>query len=592
MTTPQIVVIAILAGLFALIAWGRWRYDVVAFGALLAAVLAGVVPPREAFAGFGHPATVTVALVLVLGRALTAGGATEALSRLLRPALGRVSSHVGALSGVGAAMSFFMNNVGTLGILMPVAIETARKTKRRPSLLLMPMSFGAILGGLVTLIGTPPNVIVATYRAEALGAPFLMFDFTPVGGVVMLAGLAFVTAIGWWLVPQRKGGAGSEVFQIESYLAEAKVPKGAKAAGMTLAEVEQATDDVDALVVGLARGKGRLASPRRDDALDVGDVLLIEADPEELDKFTAALDLKLTGGKDRVRRGRGRLLEAAEAAVSEAVVPPGAAIEGRRARELRLPGVTLLAVSRQGKPYRGRLKALRFRAGDVLLLHGEPERTADALARLGLLPLAERELRVGGRRRAPWILGVFAAAVAVAAVGLLPVTIAFAVATAAVVLAGLLPLRELYQAIDWPVIVLLGSLIPVGGALESTGATGLIAETILQAAGGLSPAIVLALVMVVTMTLSDVLNNAATAVVMAPIGVAIAERLGVSPDPFLMAVAVGASCAFLTPIGHQNNALILGPGGYGFGDYWRLGLPLEVLIVAVGVPMILLVWPL
>ncbi len=592
MTTEQITLFAILVALFVLLAWGRWRYDVVAFLALLAAVIAGVVPASGAFSGFGHPATITVAAILILSRSLTTTGATDWIARAVRPAAGATASHIGVLSSLAAAMSAFMNNVGTLGLLMPVALQSARKAKRSPALVLMPLSFGAILGGLVTLIGTPPNIIVAAYRSEVMGAPFAMFDFTPVGAVTAIAGVAFVALVGWRLVPAaaQERAVSAELFDIEHYVAEVRVPEGCAAIGKTLAEIDEATKEIDALLVALLRGARRYR-PTSAEPVQAGDTLIVEAGPEELDKLVTTLGLELGSGKAKDKTPLG----AAGGTQVEAVIAPGSGLEGQTAgsqRRIGRHGFTLLAVARQGRPHRGRLKAFRFRVGDVLLLHGEAERVPDALAAFGCLPLAERGVTLGQRNKAPYLIAIFAAAIAAASFGVLSIPIALSLAVAATVLFGLLPVRELYEGVDWPVIVLLGALIPVGGALEKTGATEVIANAIHQATAGQSAVLVLVLLMVVTMTLSDILNNAATAVVMAPIGVGIAERLDASPDPFLMAVAVGASCAFLTPIGHQNNALIMGPGGYRFWDYWRMGLPLEILIVAVATPMILWVWPL
>jgi di/tricarboxylate transporter len=591
LTTPQISVFTILLLLFAMLAWGRWRYDVVAFIALLAAVVAGVVPAGQAFAGFGHPATITVAAVLILSRALSSCGATDFIAKAVQPATGRPIYHIGALSGIAAVMSSFMNNVGTLAILMPVALQSAIRAKRPASMLLMPLSFGSILGGLVTLIGTPPNIIIATYRGETTGTPFRMFDFAPVGATTALAGVIFIVLIGWRLVPQssKPGGAADELLNIDSYVTELLVPKDSPQIGKTLAEIDAATTDIDAVVVDLIRKDRRYPGGSTRKQLMAGDILKIEAGPKDIDRFIAKLGLTLASAKSSSLPG------AEDPTLMEAVVAPGSRLEGRTVGSLRLfsnRGVMLLAVSRQGEPFHGRLRAFRLRVGDVLLLHGEADGLPDAVAAAGCLPLAERALNFGKRGQAPAMIGIFAAAIAATSLGLLPIQIAFGLAIMAMVVTGLLPLRELYDGIDWPVIVLLGSLIPVGGALETTGATGVIAGTILTLTTGLSATLVLALLMVVTMTLSDVLNNAATAVVMAPIGVSVAERLGVNSDPFLMAVAVAASCAFLTPIGHQNNALIMGPGGYRFGDYWRMGVPLEVLVIAVSLPMILLVWPL
>ena len=605
MTMPQTLLFALLGALLVLLIWGRWRYDVVSFLALVVAVIVGLVPTGQAFSGFGHPATITVAAVLIISRALATSGAVDWAADLVRPAVARTSTHIAALSGLAAALSGFMNNVGTLGLLMPIALQSARKAKRSAAVILMPLSFGSILGGLVTLIGTPPNIIVATYRGEVAGTPFAMFDYAPVGAAVALAGLAFVALAGWRLVPKAAAGraASEELFDIESYLTEIAVSEDGKAVGKTLSEIDDIAVDIDAVVLGLVRGERMMPGHARWIPIQPGDRLLIEAAPEDMDKFASELgeelvvetDAKEVPKADATRDEKKSRLKVEDSAVVEAVIGPRSRLEGSTVQSQSLIqryGFMLLAVSRQGKPFRGRLKRFRFRVGDVLLLHGEAARIPDALAAFGCLPLAERGVSVGKRRGAPILIGIFAAAIAASSFGLVPIAVALAAAVTAMVLAGLISARELYDGVDWPVIVLLGSLIPVGGALQTTGATDVIADLILRVTAAGSPVVVLALVLVVTMTLSDVLNNAATAVVMAPIGVGIAERLGVNPDAFLMAVAVGASCAFLTPIGHQNNALIMGPGGYRFGDYWRMGLPLEIVIVAVALPMILLVWPL
>jgi di/tricarboxylate transporter len=590
-TLDQAIIFAILLALFVLLVWGRWRYDVVAFACLMAAVATGLVKPGEAFNGFGHPATITVAAVLVLSRALAGTGAIDRLTQLVRPATAHTTTHVGVLSAIGAAMSAIMNNVGALGILMPLAIQSARKAARSPSVLLMPLSFASMLGGLITLIGTPPNIIIASYRGQITGSNFRMFDFAPVGLAIAVAGIAFVALVGWRLVPQRAASrTKGELFDIENYVTEATVPAENPHIGKTLREIDELVKDVDVVIIDQIRDD-RAYPPATRKELRAGDILKIEAAPEEIDKFVSTLKLEIGGETSGIRPRE----MSDDATLMEVVVAPGSRLDGRLVGSLRLfalRGVTLLGVSRQGQRYHGRLRSFRIRPGDVLLLHGEADQLADLVPTLGCLPLAEREMHFGKRSKGPAVIAVFAAAVAAASLGIVPIHIAFGMAIVLLVAGDLMNVRELYDGIDWSVIVLLGALIPVGGALQSTGATDLIAGSLVHLTAGLPAAALLVIVLAVTMTLSDILNNAATAVVMAPLAATVAERLEVSPDPFLMATAVGASCAFLTPIGHQNNALILGPGGYRFGDYWRMGLPLEVLVIAVSVPTILLVWPL
>ena len=591
-TTPQILLLfVILLLLFALLIWGRWRYDLVAFSALVAALVAGVVPVDQAFAGFGHPATIVIALVLVISRGLSNSGVVELLVGKVVDAARPLFVHIGIMSGVAAVLSAVMNNVAALALLMPVDLEAAAKAKRSPALTLMPLSFATILGGLVTLIGTPPNIIIATFRGEALGKPFEMFDFTPVGAACALAGVLFVALGGWRLIPRERGARDSfqELFELEDYVAELKVPVGAKAIDQKVAELSAADESSDVEVLGLIRRGQRLPAGARQVRVAEGDVLVIQAGPEAIEKFAGAHGLDFAD----TEKGS-EMLKGADLELAEVVVPPGAWIERRSANNLRLLqrySVHLLGVSRQGQRLRERVRRLAIQAGDVLLLLGPSEELGEAVQRLGCLPLAKRGLQVIQRQKAGLAVAVFAAAIALASFGLLYLPVALAAVVAVYVFAGIVPLRELYESVEWPVIVLLGSLIPVGQALESSGGTGLIAGGLVDLSAGQSAVVVLTLLMVITMTLSDVMNNTATAVIAAPIAVEVAGRLGVSPDPFLMAVAVAASCAFLTPIGHKNNTLIMGPGGYRFGDYWRMGLPLEVLIIVVSVPMILVVWP-
>ncbi len=592
MTQDQIILFTLLGFVFVFLVWGRWRYDVVAFCALLVALIAGVVPSEQAFAGFGHPATVIIALVLIVSRGLSNSGAIELVARYVVDSSRSVSAHIGILAGVGAALSAIMNNVGALALLMPVDIEAASNAKRSPALTLMPLSFATILGGMVTLIGTPPNIIIAAFRFEALGEPYHMFDFAPVGGVCAVVGVLFVMFIGWRLIPSDRSqhDTGKELFDLQDYIAEVHVPEGSAVIGKRIRDLDEDTEEAGGAIVGLVRRGTRLPGLARRTLIESGDILVVEAGPEAIDKMVGLLGLEY-----RPPDGEKRTFENTDLGLVEVVVSENARIEHRSALSLRLlyrHGVTLLGVSRQGKKFRDSVRKLDLRAGDVLLLLGPNERLPEIVHWLGCLPLAERGLHLVQRDKAWLAVGVFACAILLASVGVLSLPVALALVAVFMVLSGIVPLRQLYESVEWPVIVLLGSMIPIGGALEASGGTSLIAGGILSLSQGYSTVVVLTLLMVITMTLSDVMNNTATAVIAAPIALDIATRLGVSPDPFLMAVAVAASAAFLTPIGHKNNTLIMGPGGYRFGDYWRMGLPLEILIIAVGIPTILWAWPL
>jgi di/tricarboxylate transporter len=596
MNDDQIILFAIFGAVFGLLLWGRWRYDLVAFAALLVAVVAGVVPAERAFEGFGHPATLVVALVLVVSAGLVRSGAVFLITRTLLDSARPLGGHIAVMGGIGAVLSAFMNNVAALALLMPVDMQTARKAGRNPALSLMPLSFATILGGMVTLIGTPPNIIIAAIREDSLGAPFAMFDFAPVGAVTALAGLTFVALVGWRLIPVRdgagEGASPSETLrEVASYVAELTVPEGSKLAGTRLGDLHEEAEQADVALIGLIRDGRRRYGIARNALLREGDALVLEATPEALDEFRTALSL------DFAESERKKSLEAAGEGLSlvEVVVPEGARIAGKTAQAVGLfwrHGTVLMGISRRGRRIDSQVRRTVIEPGDILLLLSPSETEADVTDWLGALPLAERGLAVT-RGETTWLaIGIFAAAVAAASFGLVYMPVALGIVVALYALARIVPLSEIYTYVEWPVVVLLGSMIPLGTALEDSGGTELIAGALIQLTEGLPAWAILTVLMVVTMTLSDVLNNTATTIVAAPVGIGMAESLGVSPDPFLMAVAVAASCAFLTPIGHKNNTLILGPGGYAFGDYWRMGLPLEILVIAVSIPAILVFWPL
>jgi len=614
MTTDQVVIVAILVATMGLFLWGRWRHDMVALAALLACVAAGLVPSTKAFAGFGHPAVITVASVLVLSGALQTTGAVDALARVVLPAKTGPGLANGALAGLAALLSGFMNNVGALALLMPLAVQTASRLELPPGRVLMPLAFGSILGGMTTLIGTPPNLIVSGFRTQNGAGSFGMFDFTPVGLAVALAGLAFIVLGGWRLVPLRER-RGVEGFDAGAYLTEANVPEGSKAAGMSLRDIESTLEEIEAQVVGLIRSEQRIPAPNPYREVRAGDILVIEAEPEALTKALSSLGLVLEEDVREVDENRsedggdtrsgnrssdgGRAgthgLQSDDVVLMELAVRPRAEAVGRSASDLRLRtrfGINLLAISREGQRAMARLRSTAIREGDVLLVQGTAELIAEFANRFGCIPLAERALRIPEPRKAVLASAVMAVAIGGAAFGLVPAAIAFAAGVLAVVVLGIVSARRIYDAIDWPVIVLLGALIPVAGAMSTTGAADVIAQALMDGVASGNPVLALALILVVTMVLSDFMNNAATAAIMCPVAIGAATQLGVNADAYLMAVAVGASCAFLTPIGHQNNTLILGPGGFRFGDYWQLGLPLEAVVIAVSIPMLLWVWPL
>jgi len=677
MTQPQWMILAILVATLGLFLYGRWRHDIVAAAALLASVLVGLVPAQDAFMGFSHPAVITVACVLILSGGLLHTGVVDMVAQRVLPTNTGPTLAISALVTLAAVLSSFMNNVGALALLMPIAMQIAQRQNMAPGKVLMPLSFGTMLGGMTTLIGTPSNLIVSSFRTQGGANGFQMFDFAPAGVAVAIGGILFIGLVGWRIVPGRER-AGADSFDTGAYLTEARVAANSKAIGMNLHEAEAALEDADAQIISLVRNDVRVspyaAGPLRED-----DVVLIEADPGALANALDSLGLVFGEGKNKEEeeeeeqnehseqteqtdepaqpeqprdassadpaaqparsdaprnRVEPRSNESAEgnslgnggnggngkdeagdaakdeeeqdkkiersaklddAELMELVILPGSVLLGRSASDIDLRkryGINLLAISRQGSRIRSRVRHTALRDGDVLLMQGVSDLVSEFASDTGCAPLAPRALRSPDRSKMFTAAGIMVLAVGLTAVGLLPAAISFLLGVLLLMVLRVLPLRKMYESVDWPVIVLLGALLPVAQATEDTGLAELIAVFLLDNVAQGSPVLTLVVVLAVTMTLSDVINNAATAAIMCPIAIGAANQLGVSADPYLMAVAIGASAAFLTPIGHQNNTLILGPGGFRFGDYWRMGLPLEIALGLVAIPVLLLVWPL
>lgn len=588
MTLAQGFAFAIVIGMMALFAWGRWRYDLVAAMALLAAVTVGIVPPEETFKGFSDDIVIIVGSALVVSAAVARSGVIERVVRMLGPYLVTTTQQVVALVGSVTVLSGFVKNVGALAMLMPIAFQLARRNNTSPSSLLMPMSFGALLGGIVTLVGTSPNIIVSRVREQILGEPFGMFDFTPVGAGVAAAGFLFLI-FGWRLLPRDRKGAVSmdAAFKLEGYTTEVKIPEDSPAAGMTVKALEEASEnEID--VITLLRGARRRYEPAGNMVIKPGDILILQGEPAALQRIVALEKLTLTRDDKKETD-----TPTDDIGVMEAVITPDSELVGSSAGQLKLfdrHGINLLAVSRRGRRIANRLRGVKLKAGDVVVLQGNLATLPETLGELHCLPLAERDLRIG-QKGSLLPVGVLAAAMALVTFNVVTVAVAFFGAAVILLLARSLSLREAYDAIEWPILIMLGALIPVSDALRTTGGTDLIAAGLSQAAVWLPVSGALALLLAAAMAVTPFLNNAATVLVMAPIAASFAERLGYNPDPFLMAVAIGAACDFLTPIGHQCNTLVMGPGGYRFGDYWRLGLPLSFIVILVGVPLIAFFWP-
>ncbi|TIE33508.1 SLC13 family permease [Legionella pneumophila] len=574
----------------AMFIWGYFRYDTVALMSLISLVLLGIIPSEQAFTGFSNPAVITVAAVMVITAAIGQTGFVEWLLKLFEPFLDRPFLHIGLICLLAAALSAFMNNVGALSLMMPIAIQSALKAKLSPSKILMPLSFATVLGGMTTKIGTPPNLLISAYKEQVTGSSFTMFDFTPVGLSVAITSLFFIALIGWRLVPARRSAEkyAVDMYQIQDYTTEIIIPQNSPVVGMERHQLEELIEG-DFAVLGLIRGRKKRLVIAPHEELQAGDIVIIQATHDDLSHLISIGRLELAQG-DVVSPEN---LLGEEITTSEAVVTFGSRIVGHSWQQLRIRsklGVNLLAIARSGKALKNRLNHVNLNPGDVVLVQGSAEYLRENIISLGLVPLVERVINVGFNRSTLIPLCLFLLGILLASTQILAIDVSFVLVVILLVGFKLIPMRQVYQSIDWSIIVLLGALIPLGNALISTGAAKLIGEMVVTVAGTSSPLLILGILLLVTMTLSDIMNNVATAVIMAPIAVNIAQLMDLSVDPFLMTIAIGASCSFLTPISHQNNTLVMGPGGYKFFDYLWLGIPIELMVLITALPFLYYFW--
>ncbi len=593
----QAIVIGVIFVSLILFVQAKLRYDIVAMLALLVITLTGITPAGEAFSGFAHPAIITVAAVLVVSRGLLNVGAMDPVTDLVNKLKGGIHIKLLLLMGITAFFSSFMNNVGALALTMPVAIKIGKDNDLSPSYLLMPVAYASLFGGMLTEIGTPPNLIISKYRDQYVSAPFKFLDFAPVGLILTILGIVFVSLVGYKLIPNRRAKADlSKLFKVEDYLSELVIPEGSKLIGKSIRDLSS-VQSFDFNILSIVRNGVNIIAPRARQNFESGDLLVVRIDPSEISKLIDKTGLVLKGAK-LTSSESGKLLTASEHSIIEIVLRDDSPLIGNTAKDIRLRNeynVNLVAISRQGVYLRDRLGEIHFKTGDIMLIQVADQNIHTVLSRLKGLPLAARGIEIGTsnqRKRRAKGLTIFGFSILMTSFGILPVQISFTLAAVLLVLTKIISLKEIYDSIEWPVIVMLGAMLPLGEAIETTGAAQTIANLILSLSGTLSPSMIVGLLMLVTMLLTNLINNAAAAVLMAPIGVSLALGLGVSIDPMLMAVAVASSCAFMTPIGHQSNTLIMGPGGYHFGDYWKMGLPVSIMFLIIGTPLILFFWPL
>ncbi len=584
MTLDQALAFGLIIATIGMFVWGRLPYDLVALTALLIGVATGIVPEKHAFEGFSDEIIIIIAAALVVSACIARSGVIEAIMRPILPRLRTAAVQAPVLAGCVLLLSMVTKNVGALAIFMPIALQLARRHKVSPSSLLMPMAAASLTGGVVTLVGTSPNIIIAKVRADMFGKPFTMFDFTPVGLSIAALTIAFLS-VGWRLLPKRRAASSMDAaFTIESYTAEAVLGAQSPAVGSTVAELE-AMQEGDVSVAGIVRERFRRYAPTPESRLHAHDVLLLRGEPENLEQLIAQARLDLATGSKA---------EKGQVSVVEGVVTENSPLIGRTPSQMALQarhGLGLVALSRRGQAILQRLSTVRFRLGDVVVLRSTSPSLPETLGELHVLPLAERSITLGVSHRGWTPLAVLAAAMGLVAFHLVGVAVAFFGAAVVLLLLRTMTMNEAYRTVEWHILFLLGALIPLSHAVRDTGGTELLARGLGTAVQGLGPTATLAVVMVIAMVVTPFFHNAPTTLVMGPIAGSLAVKLGLNPDPFLLAVALGAGCDFLTPIGHQCNTLVLGPGGYRFSDYARLGLPLSIMVVAAGVPLLTFFWP-
>ncbi len=586
--TDQTILAGTLIILMGLLIWGKWRYDAVTLLCLAALVLLGIVPANDAFSGFGHPAVVTVALVLLISKGLQEAGMVSLAGNLFsRLTLGE-NQFLIMIMVIAALLSSFMNNIGAMALLLPITLSVCQKMAWNPSKFLMPLAFASILGGMNTVIGTPPNIIIAQYREEYTGVSFNFFDYSLVGLAVSVLGILFISIIGYRLVKVRENTTEiTRLIDLKNYLFEVTVREDSKAIGLRLSEIKKIAGP-ETEILGLVNETGAVSSVSMATKIQAGQILVIKTSPDDISSIQEALGFEIADNLNTIQES--------DLDEMEVMVTAGSRLIGRKhefLKRLASEDLALLGLWRQGAKFRTRLAREAFKVGDVLLLGvrtKDDEGVKQKIKHLGLMPLMERELQtIPSRSRLLKSLVFFSLAIGLTAFNVIDIVVAFLLCVIAFISIKVLN-GNLYRNIEWPVVVMLAAMIPVGQALETSGISLNIANFISTTTQGMDMPWLILMVLVITMFVSDIVNNAATAVIMAPIAANLAIQAGHPVDPFLMAVAVGASCAFLSPIGHQCNTLVMAPGNYKFGDYWRLGLPLECVIVVISIPMILFVW--
>jgi di/tricarboxylate transporter len=586
--TLVLIILFIAVFLFAT----EWiRMDLVSMMVLLALALTGLVSVEEAFSGFSNPAVITVAAMFIISAGLTNTGALAPLGeKLLRFSGNSEFRMIIAIMLCAALFSAFINNIGAAAMLMPLVVSVGQKSRISPSKLLIPLAFGSLLGGVCTLIGTPPNILMNALLTEYTGESFSMFDFTPVGLVILTTGVIYMAVIGRFLLPDRKGGTLTEAYQVKEYITETEVLAGSPLDGQRISQC--GLDRKFGLKVrAILRGRQKYPFPHRNRKVYVGDTLFLEGDPQAILKLREEQGLSIVPEQDNPTLDQ---QDKSSMVVVEASLSPNSELVGKTLREVHFAdtyGMTVLAIWRSGAPVVRKVDHVVLRFGDVLLLQGHKEKAIHLGSDHGFLLMGDVSPVTYRPQKAPLAVCTLFGVIVLAASGTLPIMLSACLGALLMVLFRCLRTREIYQTVNWQILVLIAGTLPLGIAMEKSGAAHFLAEQIVTTVGPWGPWAVLAAVFFITFALTEVMSHAAAAVLVAPIAYNTALDLAVSPKPFFMAVAVAASSCFMTPISHQSNALVMGPGGYRFVDYLKTGTPLNLLVWVVASLLIPLIFP-
>ena len=584
---PQVAVLGIVGIALVLFLRNRIRYDIVALLVMLAIIATGVMSYADVFANFGHPVVIIIASMYIMSEAFVRSGIVDIIVNRFTFLYTQPIIGLSFLIILVTFLSAFVNNAGALAMTIPIAIHLAKRSDTSIALFLLPLAFASHLGGFTTLIGSPRNILISDFRESVTGTPFAMFDFMYVGGAIAFVSVIFLITIAWRLIPVRKSAI-TNTTTPKTYTTEVQVPEQSKAVYMTIEKFEKTCKDT-IKILSIHRENEQIEPVSSLEILK-DDNLIISGKIDSLTQYTKRFNLNLSG----LRAKEMFVTNEDDYTTTEAIVPPYTKIIGNTWNNIPLQkrfGTNFIGIYRRNSELTSKLGDTTLWPNDILLLSGRSTSINETISSLKLLPIANPEIAFGQNNSVLITISLIAGAIAIASFNIIPIAVIFLATSLLFILLKLVTLRQAYESIDQTVLILLAGMITLGDALQQSGAAESIAQFLLGLNSFITPIFMLIIVLVISIILSDFMNSMASAVVMAPIAILVATSMELSVDPFLIAVAVGSSCAFLTPIGHESNTMVMRQGGYTFYDYFKVGLPLEILVIITSVPLIIHFWP-